>query len=440
MATTCKVGAMRATITGPVGFPLAGCRTDRISQGVKDELHARAVVLEGGQTIALVTLDILAVDADTVGKIRALAHKQTGISAENILICATHTHTAAATVPIFNTVPDKTYMEFLIAAAAGAVTGAWVRRKPAVLRLGKEKEESISFNRRVILKDGSVIIGGLEDDTPVDTIREIEGGIDPDVDVILAEDEDGNPIAVVTNFACHADIVTGTEYSADYPAYVEAEVNAMLGGDFPVLVLTGAGADINHLDVLDPPAVATRARYYDPKGRDKCIRFSKILGAKVALAALKGEATTPDIRCTSSRLSMPLRAPRPSELEWAEKMLAQDDIPTKERIAANEIFRLRDLQREVETVELEIQVMRIGESAILTVPCEVFCEIGLALKKMSELDHAMISALTNGYEGYMITEKAYENGGYEAQAAFSSKLTQHAGELLIQHMREQLKA
>lgn len=113
-----------------------------------------------------------------------------------------------------------------------------------------------------------------------------------------------------------------------------------------------------------------------------------------------------------------------------------DGAPLKERITAKEIFRLQTMQREEKNARLEIQIMRIGEAEIIAVPCEVFCEIGVALKKTAPNRLTLVSTLTNGYDGYMITEKAYRNGGYEAQAAFSSKLSEHAGEALVAHVRQ----
>ncbi|MGI6180898.1 MAG: neutral/alkaline non-lysosomal ceramidase N-terminal domain-containing protein [Agathobaculum sp.] len=436
-----KAGAMRTVITGPIGLPLAGCRTDRYTTGKKEELYARAVVIEADETVALVTCDVLAVDEATVARIRQFAYEGCGIQPENILICATHTHTAMATVPIFNTVPDPAYMEFFVRAVAGAIVGAHAAMKPAKLTYGMAREDSISFNRRVILKDGTVIIGGLEDETPVDTIREIEGEIDPDIGVIGVKDESDQYIAVISNFSCHCDIVTGKEYSSDYPTYVERELNSMFQGDFPVLVLTGAAGDINHLNVMDPEAVASRSRYFDPLGQEHCAKFSKVLAAQMALGLCKATPmSAPRIAVSCDGFDADLRAPRESELSWAEEILKQDDVPLKEQITAKEIFRLQQMQKEEKIARLEIQLMRIGPVDIVAVPCEVFCEIGVALKKMCPGEITLVSTLTNGYDGYMITEKAYHNGGYEAQAAFSSKLSEHAGEELIKHVHARLTA
>lgn len=437
--TGIQAGAMRAVITGPVGLPLAGCRTDRYSDGIKDELYARAVVIEGTEPVALVTCDVLAVDAETVARIRTAAHKGCGIAPDHILVCATHTHTAMATVPIFNTVPDPGYMDFFVQAAAGAVIGAYAQRRPATLSWNKVSEPDISFNRRVILKDGTVIIGGLEDDTPPDTIREIEGGIDPELGLLGIQDEAGGYIAAIGNFACHCDIVTGKQYSSDYPTYVERTLCGLLGGDFPVLMLTGAAGDINHLNVMDPASVASRSRYADPLGQARCTRFSRILAAQMALGLLKARPMAdPAVSVSLDQMTVPLRAPRPAELAWAERALADRNTPRKEEITAHEIFRLQRMQQTERNARLEIQIMRIGEAAVIAVPCEVFCEIGAALKRVLPAALTLVSTLTNGYDGYMITEKAYANGGYEAQAAFSSKLTEHAGALLIDHVCRRL--
>ena len=67
-----------------------------------------------------------------------------------------------------------------------------------------------------------------------------------------------------------------------------------------------------------------------------------------------------------------------------------------------------DLQRAV------VQALRIGEDlAIVAVPCEVFAEIGLEIKKRSPFKNTFIISLANGYNGYLPTPGQHALGGYE---------------------------
>lgn len=429
-----KAGAMKVSLAAPIGLPLAGCRTHRISVGEKDELCARAVVIEGELSLAIVSVDTLAIDRSSVARIRKAISQMTPIPADNVLLCATHTHTAAATVSIFDVTPDQDYLNCLEKSICGAVIGAWNKREDAIIKHGIGKEEDISYNRRVILKDGRVIIGGLEDETPVESILRIEGVIDPEVNVITIENKRCDIISIIYGFACHADIVTGNEYSADFPFYVEKSICRLLNrDDIPVLMLTGAGADINHLNVYDLEYTKSRSRYYDQFGLAKCLVFSHILASEIVKTALKAQNNNmSDLYLLNINVEIPLRKPKQEEIRWATSIYGKKNTTIKEKITADEIFRLQELQRTEEHACLEIQIIRLGEIIIIGIPCEVFSEIGLRIKQLFLGRNVFVSELTNGYEGYMITEEAYRNGGYEAQSAFSSKLSEHASKYLLE--------
>ena len=69
-----------------------------------------------------------------------------------------------------------------------------------------------------------------------------------------------------------------------------------------------------------------------------------------------------------------------------------------------------------------LTALRIGELRIVTVPCEMFAETGLALKQEAGLGPLFIIELANGYRGYLPTPRQHEWGGYETWPARSSYL------------------
>lgn len=434
-----KAAASQVVITAPIGFPLAGTRVERISNGNKDDLYAKVLIIQQRKEIVVfVSCDALAISRQTVLNVRKLVDERLGISGRNILIGATHTHTGPATVPIFKTEPDSAYMEVLEKKIVGAIESAFVKLTPAIIKQGKGKETDITYNRRVLLKDGTMIIGGLEDETKVEDIEEVEGIIDSDVGVLVIEDMNGKIISILYNFACHSDIVTGTEYSADYPYYVQQTVNSILETkDVPVIMLTGACGNINHLNVYDPKGIASRSRYFDKYGLKRCKKFSNILASEIVKTALKAKKLqNQEINITNKIMKVALRKPTQEELQWSKDILGAVEREEKEETSANEIIRLKKLQETVGFVDMETQVINIGEVAVVTIPCEVFTEIGLKIKEISPYDNTFVSTLTNGYEGYMPTKKAFENGGYEAKSAFSSKLSRDAGEIVVKYISD----
>jgi len=63
----------------------------------------------------------------------------------------------------------------------------------------------------------------------------------------------------------------------------------------------------------------------------------------------------------------------------------------------------------------EIQVIRIGDLAIVLSAGELFVEIGLAIKEKSPFKHTYIASTSNGSTGgYIVTPEAFEKRGYEA--------------------------
>ena len=75
-----------------------------------------------------------------------------------------------------------------------------------------------------------------------------------------------------------------------------------------------------------------------------------------------------------------------------------------------------------DSVKVPLQVFRVGDLAIAQIPCEVFVEIGLAIKKTSPFKPACVVSLANGYFGYLPTPAQHALGGYETWRARSSYL------------------
>ena len=139
-AGTLKAGAGRADITPPTGYYFLGwARSDSKSKGVHTRLFARAVVLErDGHKVALVSMDVALFGAGLVIHATQLL-KDRGITPENVIVSASHTHGAQAgysNFPGFNTVPPTktTPTEVALAPADPQLYGFMVRRLAEAIR------------------------------------------------------------------------------------------------------------------------------------------------------------------------------------------------------------------------------------------------------------------------------------------------------------------
>ena len=90
-----QVGLAETDISPPVGFPMAGYFHERLAEGQVDPLKAKAIVFRSEtQQAAMVVCDLIAASADFAIEVKRMASEQTGIPASNIIVSATHSHTA----------------------------------------------------------------------------------------------------------------------------------------------------------------------------------------------------------------------------------------------------------------------------------------------------------------------------------------------------------
>ncbi|HEX31015.1 TPA: hypothetical protein ENG04_13120 [Candidatus Poribacteria bacterium] len=432
-----KAGAAQRDITPLLGISLVGYFHDRKAVDVRDPLYAKAIVLEAdGERIAIVLCDLIALEREEIEKARELIESRCGILPQNVMIACTHTHTGPATVSVLGVDRDEGYLEFLIPRIADTVQMACQRLREAKVGWEVGREERISFNRRYWMKDGKVRTNPGYNNP--DIVRPA-GPIDPDVMAIRIADAQGNTIAVLANFALH--YVGGSPsnvVSADYFGMFAQEIQRMHGESFVAILSNGCCGDINNIDVHNPPERR--------EGYEHAQHVASILAADVySLTEHAKLIEDVQLNAASKRITIPVRPITEEMIESAKAILrdAPDDVNryTREQIYAREILFLSEMPRQVET---EVQVFAIrseqGEMAIVGLPGEIFVEIGLQIKKSSPFKATMTIELANDWVGYVPTEKAFEEGGYETELARSSKLVPEAERILIQTARELLES
>jgi neutral ceramidase len=79
--------------------------------------------------------------------------------------------------------------------------------------------------------------------------------------------------------------------------------------------------------------------------------------------------------------------------------------------------------------QVEVQVIALGQDlAWISLPGEIFVELGLAIKEASPFKHTIIAELANGSIGYIPTQRAFTEGNYEP---VSARCAAGSGELLV---------
>ncbi len=389
------VGIVDITPTDPV--VLAGSPTQLKSSSVGTRLYAKALILAaGGQKVAIVTLDTLKYPVEHVVRARQQIEQTTGISGSKVIICASHTHRG----PLWSY-----YKDDLVTPITEAVSLAVRDLTPCGLGTAKGKVEGVSECRRVI-KDGRAW-NRWQLDLAESHRYPAEGPADFELDVLAVIAKDGRYKAVVYNFACHAANTRDLAISADYPGDVQQFVQKHLGYTVSTLFLAGACGDVN-------PVYNIRRELFGEK-----------LGGEIVRCLGRLEPiVTPALWIECREMAMPGR--EQPVLKAEEIALTWPQQFEHYRATFNDMKK-----REKPTYQYFFTGVRIGdEFAIVTNPDELFCGIGVRIKKQSPFKHTMVAEQTNGAHGYVPTAQAFEGGGYETWFGEHSYLTKQAGKII----------
>ena len=431
MGTTLKAASASANITPPLGTRIPGGFRPRYAENVDDELFAKALVIDNGTTrIAIVTCDLIAIPEKVADAAKARIADRCDIPPAHVMINATHTHTAVAIADLLGVDEDPGYTDWVPLKIADAVELAVWRLKPARVGFASVNEERITFNRRWHMKNGTVRFNpGIEHP---DLVKPT-GTIDPEVAMMFVEaTDDGTPISAVANFSLHyIGTDNGNALSADYFGHFDRLMQHYLGNTCISLLWNAASGQINNTDF------SGRTKW-TASGHQQAVKMANVLaGHFIVEKQLMEMHETLDLSGDLATLTFQRKEITAEDLEVAEQVLSVpqgtydayetgpfswvvgEPIPQAlVDVYAHECQRLAKLPAQMTA---PVQVIRLGEAAIVALPGEVFVETGMNIKSKSDANPTFLVSLANGYIGYICTDKALkEEGGYETWAAKSS--------------------
>jgi neutral ceramidase len=334
------------------------------------------------------------------------------------------------------------YIEKLISGPVDAIAKAHAAAKPASLEYGSAVEEPIvSFNRRSVMRDGSVKTW-ISHDNP-DVVR-AAGPIDPQIELLALRNESGQPLGILSNFALHLDTVGGMKWSADYPFFIEQTLRKKLGSELISIFGTGCCGDINHVNPKSRER--NKADFIGNAIGDSIVRQigqlkpleQTQLVAKSRVVQLPLQNATKDEVAKSIQILQ--AAQRKEKVEFLEhvtayKKLMLDHFRHREP-HANTVEHItwglsRSLAGVGETIPVEVNVITLGQDvAIVCLPGEVFVELGLAIKQGSPFRTTLVIELSNCVETvYVPNRAAHAGGSYEVT---NSAVQPGSGEMLVE--------
>jgi neutral ceramidase len=442
-----KAGAATSNITPPLGTSLNGGMQDRLAEHIHDELHARALVLDDGERrLGIVVCDSCMIPRKLLDLAKNLAHGFTSIPLDQMLISATHTHSAPTVAGVFQSEPDSDYMHFLFARIGDAIRRAANNLAPAQIGWATASEPSQVFNRRWKMKPGIPLVDpfGRPDQVKMNPPRasadldEPAGPTDPEICLLAVRGKDDRPIAVLANYSLHyVGDAPAAHVTADYFGAFADRLQQMLDADrldppFVGIMSNGTSGNINNIDFRHA------AEQQPPFSQIRRVATLVASAAKSAYERIEWKDWVP-LAAKQTRLRLG-RKPTPKEdIDRAKFILSQAKngvLESVEQIYARETVLLADYPPVVDTL---VQAFRIGELGIAASPCETFVETGLAIKAESPLKPTFTISLANDYCGYLPTAEHHKLGGYETWRARSSFLNEESEAMIRGKLLELLK-
>ena len=357
-----EVGAAKRIITPNPLLPVSGgVGQPKKSTIKKGDLYARAVVLKSeGTVIAIVSVDNLGWSSALGDRSRVLIKN---IPKENILIAATHTHSAPDAYGFPDesgkSLADLNYLSWCAQQIADAVNEAAAKATPSVLKIAvAEAEGKIAYNYYA------------------------DKLYDPRCGVIQAIGETGSNkgkvIATLINYAIHPEVIGSGQgiLSPDLCGPLYDRIESKVGG-VAIFVNSAQGGMVTADTRLENGKEANTW--------EECIRIGNLLADEALRIVEPAEAQrAPKLFCASRTIEFPV------ESEMMQYILNNSPIKMN-TVKGNKITT-------------RLNYLEIGTARVLTIPGEALPNIGFYIKRKMNTPHAFLFGLTNDAFGYILTK------------------------------------
>ena len=424
MTNSFLVGASECTIDVTpdiVDNTLHPCMTVRFDEK-GSELKVKALAMSFGQTsVILVVLDLRVLYKAHCDVIRKAIAEQTTVGFNNIIISVTHSHSTPNAEPLTGPCP---FFKLLKERSLQAATEAFDARKPSQIGHDLVYIAGASFNQRVPMDNGGVKF--------VRDWREAlaaGGPVDPRLNVIRVDKENGKPIACWVRFAAHpACVIFDAPLSAEFPGYMADELSGIF--NVPVFFGYGAAGDVNMIPMFGKESDSARLGHQIAETVSPVFEKIRTHVPKRFVVA-------------NSTVDLPL-APMPSletldeeirqieqfkedlaehpDLEWVIGINCKKDWPVEKKKATVTVLAewaalakkaIKDGKTFPKTWPSALSAVIIDDLSLVYYAGEPFTRIGLVLAARSPLTETLLLATSNGCDGYVGMDEDIRRGGYE---------------------------
>ena len=443
MHQTLQVGVAETTINPQLGMQIDGnIGAYRPAQFIINDLHARAIVFQqADKRFLLLSLELLAVTQEWTDAIRDFAATECGFARDAVAVHVVQNHSSPSLGHIMLTDrfaatkkypwirgSDPAYGPLAMAKIKPLIRAAVANLQPVQLLFGSSYESRVSFNRRIVLRDGTAQMG-LDNRPHAGLYR--EGPSDPEVGVALFTTPALQTVAALLHHTCHpVHWNPHTSIHSDWPgAWAEEVRRTMFPGAIP-LVVNGCCGNVHHADAFTPQREDT------PQSMARLLSEA----TRTALTNPSFSDDAPVLAYQTIRFDIPFRQFPPKVFEDARKLIEANPEPmwtdkartrfNRDWAFAASLMDLEHLLAKEKAFEYEIQALRLGDLAILVLPGEPFVEAQLEITQRSPAKRTFMAHMSNRYVGYIPTPEAIRRGGYETRPSSASKLAPAALQMI----------
>lgn len=406
-------------ITPAVEMEMAGfSERDHGAEGIHDDLFAKCLVLEKeDKRIAYVSIDAIGVDQAFVHQVRIEVAMHSEIEAERVMVQATHTHSGPAAIRIHQRVnlvktgkitsADEAYYELTLKKVVGVIL--WANRTLEEVKIGYDSRtiDTIGSNR-----------------------NNRDEVYDNSVNVLKIENADAEVVGIVCNYACHPTVLGQHNYqfSSDYPSYFRQYLEAA----YPhatVIFSQGCAGNISTRFTKKESSFEEANRFGELLGQRVKEMLPRIVTADVNQLDAKCLKVSLDVKHypTDEQLQASIEK-YTGLLQQLEQENADSSVIRKNYVTLQGLTRSLNAKHRItfKEVTTEIQVLDLGLCRMVSVPGDVFNEIGLAIKQFS--DSVIICGYANDSVGYVVSSEGYQQDSYEINMTY---LDEYSGDRLI---------
>ena len=442
-----RAGAAVGDITPELGSIIIGGFSPRPATHVHDPLQVRALVLDDGAVrLALVVCDNIGLPREVCDDAKRRIQARSKLEPGRVLISSTHTHSGVTAGTETSIGPNNgrgpediaAYQRMIAGRIADTVQRAINQLEPARIGWGSGSEPTQVFNRRWHVSDEALRrnpFGGVDQvrmNPPAGSPALVRpaGPVDPEIPFLSVQAKDGRPLALYAAYSLHyVGGVPAGVMSADYFAMACARIGELVEAGFPRdprrapfvgLLANGTSGDVNNIDF--------RAKRPALPPFEQMHRVASRVAAEVYRAYQQVEYrdwVSLDARYTDRPVAS--RKPTPEMVARAREVLARPaGGPGWHPLEKSYAHRVLQRAEAPDTVPAPLQAFRVGDVLLMTMPVEVFAEMGLELKKKAPFARAFTVSLANAYYGYLPTVAQLPLGGYETWVG-TNRITPQAG-------------